>query len=156
MELHWPIETRWDIRCIGVVSVSSSTMNSQCWFALLKLYCGYLYTRPCMIICIWGLKQLWLQVNGHAWFHLHEIHWAVRNRMGLKNSKWKYVSLNPTNPRHDQWYSALDRSTTLVRYQLGIYSLNVSWYITYRHVTIHVGIRLCLIANATFCKQLLY
>ena len=24
----------------------------------LKLYCGYLYTRPCMINCIGGLKQL--------------------------------------------------------------------------------------------------
>ena len=66
----------------------------------LKLYCGYLYTRPCMINCIWGLKQLWLQVNGHAWFHLHEIHWAVRNRMGLKNSKWKYVSLAGFEPTH--------------------------------------------------------
>ena len=37
----------------------------------LKLYCGYLYTRPCMINRILGLKQLWLQVNGRAWFHLH-------------------------------------------------------------------------------------
>ena len=36
----------------------------------LKLYCRHEYTRPYMInrIC---LKQLWLQVNGHAWFHLH-------------------------------------------------------------------------------------
>ena len=24
-----------------------------------------------MINRIWSLKQLWLQVNGHAWFHLH-------------------------------------------------------------------------------------
>ena len=24
----------------------------------LKLYCRYLYTRPCMINHIWGLKQL--------------------------------------------------------------------------------------------------
>ena len=31
----------------------------------LKLYCGYEYTKPCMINRIWGLKQLWLQVNGH-------------------------------------------------------------------------------------------
>ena len=126
------------------------------WTFILKLYCGYLYTRPCMINCIWGLKQLWLQVNGHAWFHLHEIHWTVRNRLGLKNSKWKYmppVGSNPPTPRHDQWYSALDRSATLVRYQLSIYSLSVSWYITYRHVTMHVWNRLCLIANAKFCKQ---
>ena len=66
----------------------------------LKLYCGYLYTRPCMINCIGGLKQLWLKVNGHAWFHLHEIHWAVRNRLGLKNSKWKYMSLAGFEPIH--------------------------------------------------------
>ena len=39
---------------------------------------------------IWGLIQLWLQMNGHAWFHLHGIHLAVWNRLGLKNSKWKY------------------------------------------------------------------
>ena len=32
-----------------------------------KLYCGYKYVRPCMINRIWGLKQLWLQVNGHGW-----------------------------------------------------------------------------------------
>ena len=57
--------------------------------AILRLF---IYTS-CMINCIFGLKQLWLQVNGHAWFYLHEIHWAVRNRLGLKNSKWKYMSL---------------------------------------------------------------
>ena len=45
-----------------------------------------------MINCIWGLKQLWLQVNCHALFHLHGIQWAVRNRLRLKNSKWKYMS----------------------------------------------------------------
>ena len=32
-----------------------------------------------MINHILGLKQLWLQVNGHAWFHLHGIHLPVRN-----------------------------------------------------------------------------
>ena len=37
----------------------------------LKLYCGHKYTKSCMINRIWGLKQLWLQVNDHAWFHLH-------------------------------------------------------------------------------------
>ena len=66
----------------------------------LKLYCGFLYTRH----CIWGLKQLWLQVNGHAWFHLHGIHLPVRNGVeGAKNSKWKYMSpagFEPT-PGHD-------------------------------------------------------
>ena len=58
----------------------------------LKLYCRYLYTRPCMKIHIWGLKQLWLQVNGHAWFHLQRLRWPVRNGEGAKNSKWKYMS----------------------------------------------------------------
>ena len=58
----------------------------------LKLYCRYLYTRPCMINHTWGLKQLWLQVNGHAWFHLQRLCWPVRNGEGAKNSKWKYVS----------------------------------------------------------------
>ena len=33
---------------------------------LLKLYFGYIYTSRCMINRISGLKQLWLQVNGHA------------------------------------------------------------------------------------------
>ena len=69
---------------------------------LLKLYCRYLYTRPCMINHIWGLKQLWLQVNGHAWFHLQRLRWPVRNGEGAKNSKWKYMSpagFEPT-PRH--------------------------------------------------------
>ena len=59
---------------------------------ILKLYCRYLYTRHCMINHIWGLKQLWLQVNGHAWFHLQRLRWPVRNREGAKNSKWKYMS----------------------------------------------------------------
>ena len=58
----------------------------------LKLYCRYLYARPCMINHIWGLKQLWLQVNGHAWFHLQRLRWPVRNGKGAKNSKWKYMS----------------------------------------------------------------
>ena len=57
-----------------------------------------------MINHILGLKQLWLQVNGHAWFHLHGIHLPVRNGAeGAKNSKWKYMSpagFEPT-PRHD-------------------------------------------------------
>ena len=58
----------------------------------LKLYCRYFYTWPCMINHIWGLKQLWLQVNGHAWFHLQRLRWPVRNGEGAKNSKWKYMS----------------------------------------------------------------
>ena len=88
-------------RCSNRVWRSLST-DRYC--VILKLYCGYLYTRPCMINRIWGIKQLWLQVNGHAWFHLHGIHLPVRNGAeGAKNSKWKYLSpagFEPT-PRHD-------------------------------------------------------
>ena len=51
-----------------------------------------------MINRIWGLKQLWLHVNGHVLFHSHGIHWAVRNMLVLKNSKWKYMSRYDSNP----------------------------------------------------------
>ena len=60
-------------------------------YTILKLYCRYEYTRPYMINRIWSLKQLWLLVNGHAWFHLHGVRWPVRNGEGAKNSKWKYM-----------------------------------------------------------------
>ena len=30
-------------------------------------------------------------MNGHAWFHLHLLCWAVRTGKDAKNSKWKYV-----------------------------------------------------------------
>ena len=73
---------------------SSWTKDSPRFSALCNilsnLYCGYKYTRPCMINRIWGLKQLWLQVNGHASFHLHGLCWPVLNGEGAKNSKWKY------------------------------------------------------------------
>ena len=71
----------------------------------LKLYCSYKYTMPCVINRIWGLKQLWLQVNDHAWFHLHGSRWAVQNGERAKNSKWKYVSSRirtHTTPLHDR------------------------------------------------------
>ena len=81
----------------------------------LKLYCGYKYTRHCMINRIWGLKQLWLQVNGHAWSHLHGIHWAVRTKLGL-NIQNKNICLirysNPCLATSDRWISALDRLAT--------------------------------------------
>ena len=70
---------------------------SQTCDFFLKLYCGYKYTS--MINRIWVLKQLWLQVNCHAWFQLHWIHWAVGNRLGLKNSKWKYMSRAGFQPK---------------------------------------------------------
>ena len=65
---------------------------NEMYHNVLKLYCRYLYTRPCLINHIWGLKQLWLQVNGHAWFHFQRLRWPVRNGEGAKNSKWKYMS----------------------------------------------------------------
>ena len=37
------------------------------------------------------LKQLWLQVNHHACFHLHGLRWPVRNGERAKNSKWKSI-----------------------------------------------------------------
>ena len=73
------------------ISTSKTSALTQCNIMLLKLYCRYLYTRPYMINRIWSLKQLWLQVNGHAWFHLHGLRWPVRNGEGAKNSKWKYM-----------------------------------------------------------------
>ena len=73
------------------VRPSLSPFYSQNCLHILKLYCRYLYTWPCMINHIWGLKQLWLQVNGHGWFHLQRLCWPVRNGVGAKNSKWKYM-----------------------------------------------------------------
>ena len=46
-------------------------------YIISKLYCGYKYTRP-FIIMSGSLKQLWLQVNGHAWFHLLGLRRPVR------------------------------------------------------------------------------
>ena len=85
--------------------------------SILKLYCRYLYTRPCMINHIWGLKQLLLQVKGHAWFHLQWLRWPVRNGEGAKNSKMKiYVSSGirtrtHASPRQESC-SALDHLAT--------------------------------------------
>ena len=61
--------------------------------ATLRLQCSYNDTMSYVINRTWCLKQRWLQVNGHASFHLHMLHWTVRNRKGAKNSKFKiYVS----------------------------------------------------------------
>ena len=76
---------------------------------VLKLYCRYLYTSPCMINHIWGLKQLWLQVNGHAWFHLQRLRWPVQNGEGAKNSKWKYMS--------PEWFEPTPRQSTTGKLQ---------------------------------------
>ena len=87
----------------------------------LKLYCRYEYTRPYMINRIWGLKQLWLQLNGHAWFHLHGLRWPIWNGEGAKFKMKIYVSSGirtHTTPVHDRKVSALDCSATLVKYQV--------------------------------------
>ena len=70
-----------------------------------------------MINRIWGLKQLWLQVNGYAWFHVQRLRWPVRNGEGAKKKiKMKiYVSSGiraHTTPVHHRKVSALDRSAT--------------------------------------------
>ena len=75
-----------------IAFVVNAGMNITTKDLYLKLYCRYEYTKPYMINRIWGLKQLWLQVNGHAWFHLQRLRWPVRNGEGAKNSKWKYMS----------------------------------------------------------------
>ena len=77
-----------------IVTESNKEKYYQFRNHILKLYCRYEYTKPGMINRIWGLKHLWLQVNGHAcqWFHLQRLRWHVRNGKGAKNSKWKYMS----------------------------------------------------------------
>ena len=66
------------------------------------------------------LKQLWLQVNGHAWFHLHWL--TCSERGGSEKFKIKIYALSGirthTTPVNDRKVSALDRSATLVRYQV--------------------------------------
>ena len=80
--------------------------ESECrsyYVFMLKLYCGYKYTRPCMINRIWGLKQLWLQVDGPVGFHLHGLHWAVQKGEGRKNSKTKKEGI---------WFSPMTKAPT--------------------------------------------
>ena len=45
--------------------------------------------RPCMVNRSWGIKKLTLQVNGHAWYHLHGLPKAMKNGKQAKNAKWK-------------------------------------------------------------------
>ena len=58
----------------------------------LKLYCGYKYTTHFMINRVRVLKQLWLQVNSHAWFYLLGLRRSVRKGSKRNNSWWKYMS----------------------------------------------------------------
>ena len=90
---------------------------TRVWFCLLKLYCRYEYTKPLMINRIWGLKQLWLQVNGHAWFHLQRLRWPVRNGEGAKNSKWKYMSPAGFEPTPRQSRQESQRRLRLLGYE---------------------------------------
>ena len=101
----------------------------------LKLYCGYKCTRPYMInYCIWDLKQLWLQVNGHDWFHLHRLRWPVRN--GGRSEKFKMKIYVP---------SGIRTQTTRPRwldFKSSINNLTVFWYMsTNGYVTIPVWYR---------------
>ena len=59
----------------------------------LKLYCGYLYTRICMINCVWGLKTTmttgeWSCLISFAWDPL-----SCSEQAGIEKFKMKiYVS----------------------------------------------------------------
>ena len=56
---------------------------------ILKLYCGFRYAKLCMINRIWVLKQLWLQDNGHTWFHLQRLRLICSERRESEKSKMK-------------------------------------------------------------------
>ena len=59
-----------------------------------------------MINRIWGLKQRYLRVNGHALFHLHWLHGVVRNGKGAKIQNENIImspsgfELTPGQARH--------------------------------------------------------
>ena len=74
-----------------------------------------MYTTLCTINRIWGLKQQSLQVNCHAWFHLHWLRWAVRKGKGAKNSKWKYMSPVKFEPTPDTPQQVNQRSIKTAR-----------------------------------------
>ena len=67
------------------------------------------------------LNQLiYCMVNGQAWFHLHGFRWPVRG-VSEKFKMKIYVSSGIRThalPFHDRKVSALDRSATLVKYQV--------------------------------------
>ena len=72
---------------------------------IFKPYCGYKYTRPCMINHIWDLKQLKLQVNGNFYFICigsTELFKTGRERkIQNKNMRLQRDS-NPRNALHDK------------------------------------------------------
>ena len=53
-----------------------------------------------MINRVWGLKQLWLQVNGHAWFHLQRLCWPVRegNKRKIQNENRRLRQVSNQQP----------------------------------------------------------
>ena len=60
-----------------------------------------------MINRVWGLKQLWLQVNGHAWFgtfsillHLKRLNWPVRegNKRKIQNENRRLRQVSNQQP----------------------------------------------------------
>ena len=139
---NWPVHVRKNyVTCFSMYNNIS-----------LKLYCRYLYTRPCMINHIWGLKQLWLQLNGHAFFICNgsvDLFGTGRERK-IQNENiclQRDSNPHPASPRQESC-SALDRSATLVRYQVEHYSLTVFWN---GYVTIPVWNRLWF---DTQCKVL--
>ena len=127
---------RWEPKIQSHDWLSRDLESYLKWKQYTNTCCRYLYTRPCLINHIWGLKQLWLQVNGHAWFHLQRLRWPVRNGEGAKIQNENIClqrdsNPHPASPRQESC-SALDRSATLVRYQVEHYSLTVLWngYVT--------------------------
>ena len=111
---------RWNFVSINPHQLSRLLSWVKCrgdhWLTVsLKLYCRYLYTRPCMINPIWGLKQLWLC----EWTCLISFATApltCSEQGGSEKFKMKiYVSSGIrtyTAPVHDGKVSALDRSAT--------------------------------------------
>ena len=80
-----------------------------------------------MINRIWGIKQLRLQVNGHAWFHLYGFAELFGTEKKRKKSKLKYMSpvgFEPT-PRHSatSGHGALKMICRFMSYRIVGYKL---------------------------------
>ena len=70
----------------------------------------------------------------------------------MNSASYEYRNMSASTPVHDRKVSALDRSATLVRYQMGYSDIRIQmdmWQYLY-------GIGYGFIPNAKFCKQLLY
>ena len=120
--------------CIKLVCLE---MYVKCTFWL-KLFCGYKYTRPCI-----ESNQLYLQVNGHAWFHLHGLRWpGGSEKFKMEISISSGIRTNAT-PLHDRKVSAVTARPHWFDIKCSIYSLTVFWFMnTNAYVTIPVLNRL--------------